>query len=874
MLRSAALLGVLIFPCLAAADDFVPFVIPGEVNPKSAIALPPMPAIKPNGERLVVKGDKFYVGQERFKVWGVNLCFAANFPKHEDARRVAARLAASGVNSVRFHHMDSANYSSGIWDGKEKNKFHPEALERLDYFIDQLAQHGIYANINLHVGRAHSKTLGLHAGVETHDKMIDLFTPELIEMQKQYARELLGHVNQYRKVRYADDAAVGFVEINNENSLFMWSAPEKLPTLPDFYAKILQTKFNAWLKQQFGTTEKIKAAWGKEAVPLGENLLVKDLARATGGKPGWNLEQHSGCAAALKPLNSGKLVGVRIEISKADNETWHIQFNHSGLPVTAAKPYSVSFKARADAARSITYSVGMAHDPWGPLGLHGNANLTTDWKTFHVGFTPTADDKNARLNFQLSGNPAAVEIADVVFQEGGGQGLVEGESLETGTIAVFPTTEPKLRMIDRMKFMAELERAYYSGMRDFLRQELGVKAPITGTIVFGPLGMWAQQDMDFIDAHAYWKHPHFPRRPWDPNDWIVEQKAMVDSAERSTLPTLAASRLAGKPYTVSEYNHPAPNDYQAECVPLLAAFGGAQDWDGVWFFAYSHNQDWDKPSFDSFFDMRSNPAKWGFMLPGGILFKRSYQSERRTFVLDKTGDRADLALLQAKYHLNMAGAAGVKLRDIFGASAQPINVSLTPVATRSNTPPEDIEMRCGMDELLRSNEETLREILPKPKALAGWLANDDDSAGKCFAGANYLAEFVCATGPEKKATNSQHPAFAMGVSLDGQNIFRTKSYLIAICGRCENTDMKFSADRRTVGTNWGHGPVRIEAITVEIPTPRHIRKQPAKLFALGPDGVPTGEVPLIKGDKNKNSSDHWEIGPKYGTMWYWLRWED
>ena len=71
---------------------------------------------------------------------------------------------------------------------------------------------------------------------------------------------------------------------------------------------------------------------------------------------------------------------------------------------------------------------------------------------------------------------------------------------------------------------------------------------------------------------------------------------MSDDPAGATLFPLAASRLAGKPFTVSEYNHSAPNDYQAECIPQLASFAAAQAWDGVWVYSYAHDAAiWDDP---------------------------------------------------------------------------------------------------------------------------------------------------------------------------------------------------------------------------------------------------------------------------------------
>src|ERR1035437_7076012 len=144
---------VLLACTFARAQTFGPFVIPATQNPKSLIAFEAKP-IAVDSRRLVAKDGHFYVGGERVRIWGVNLCFAANFPTHADAERLAARLAAFGINSVRHHHMDGTVYPGGVWDPADERKLSAEAIDRLDYLMDQLARRGIYSNLNLHVSRA------------------------------------------------------------------------------------------------------------------------------------------------------------------------------------------------------------------------------------------------------------------------------------------------------------------------------------------------------------------------------------------------------------------------------------------------------------------------------------------------------------------------------------------------------------------------------------------------------------------------------------------------------------------------------------------------------------------------------------------------
>ncbi len=147
----------------AAGQDFVPFAIPARISAGQPVWVTDFQPIETRSERLTA-AEHFRRGGRDVRLWGVNLCFGADFPTHEDAPYVAERLAAAGVNTVRCHHMDTSRWPHGIWNAKDGKTIEPQALDRLDYFINELAKRGIFVNLNLHVGRAHSQYLGLPAG--------------------------------------------------------------------------------------------------------------------------------------------------------------------------------------------------------------------------------------------------------------------------------------------------------------------------------------------------------------------------------------------------------------------------------------------------------------------------------------------------------------------------------------------------------------------------------------------------------------------------------------------------------------------------------------------------------------------------------------
>ena len=76
------------------------------------------------------------------------------------------------INCVRLHFMDTwyKNFmderKQGILadDAETQRKLSPEQLDKLDYLIAALKKHGIYVNMNLHVGRTLDERDGLPGG--------------------------------------------------------------------------------------------------------------------------------------------------------------------------------------------------------------------------------------------------------------------------------------------------------------------------------------------------------------------------------------------------------------------------------------------------------------------------------------------------------------------------------------------------------------------------------------------------------------------------------------------------------------------------------------------------------------------------------------
>src|SRR5262245_48256569 len=97
---------------------------------------------------------------------------------------------------------------------------------------------------------------------------------------------------------------------------------------------------------------------------------------------------------------------------------------------------------------------------------------------------------------------------------------------------------------------------------------------------------------------------------------------MVNAPLKSTVVELSRTAFAGKPYTVSETNHPFPSEYGSEGIPILAAYAALQDWDGVFWYTFEPKvSDW-KPVIGDPFDISHDPVKMTQLAAGAMLFVR------------------------------------------------------------------------------------------------------------------------------------------------------------------------------------------------------------------------------------------------------------
>jgi hypothetical protein len=98
---------------------------------------------------------------------------------------------------------------------------------------------------------------------------------------------------------------------------------------------------------------------------------------------------------------------------------------------------------------------------------------------------------------------------------------------------------------------------------------------------------------------------------------------MVDDPGFSTVVQLSRSAVEGKPYIVSETNHPFPSEFVCEGIPILGAYASLQDWDGIFYYTLEHvdPERW-YSYYSGSFGMGMDPVKMPGMAATGLMFLR------------------------------------------------------------------------------------------------------------------------------------------------------------------------------------------------------------------------------------------------------------
>nr|MCR4580171.1 hypothetical protein [Treponema sp.] len=545
---------------------------------------------------------------KRIRIFGTNL---SEFPTKKDAADYAKVLANQGYNCVRFHHTD-ADWTNCFIKRNENGKasFNEEAFDRFDYFFAELKKNGIYSNINFLTGRNIKAVDGYRSEIDSYSDRksshaLGFWDSDALEDQKKYAETILNHINPYTGLAYKDDPAVAIVEINNENGLLMAYTTSWLECIDGYYWNELEDKFNSWLKANNYSYDKLAASFNRTMTE--SEVLIDNNSQ-------FQLEEHQGGRAKVFEKD-----GVRnIAIQENGKLGWHVQYKYPHLNIKNDDILTLKFSIKAKKDCTISLSFTQDHSPWDFAGFYRKLNLTKEYVDYEITITDLLEDPDLRLCFSdmgfLKGNSISIKNCSLIkggqveYVKKGYKYTEADKSVKLPHFEEYKTLPKELKNI-YMAFLHSQESQYWTSMKDFVRNDIGSQALIMGTALTCSTP-YLQSVFDIIDSHAYWNHPVFPGRDWDNSDFYVWNKTQTQAKDDNRLFDLASQRVFGKPFSVSEYDHPYPNQYSGEGPLMLSSFASYQDWDCIFTFCSSvFTKNNRKVKITGFFDQTGNPAK-------------------------------------------------------------------------------------------------------------------------------------------------------------------------------------------------------------------------------------------------------------------------
>jgi hypothetical protein len=182
-----------------------------------------------------------------------------------------------------MHKFSYPTGQMGIGDPNDSTRMDPRGLDRLDYFVSKLKEHGVY------FGWSHSYGFKVVPGdrkrLLAYDEIASSlkgntyafihFAEDVQDLMIDMVVNLLKHKNPYTGKTYADEPALCFLELQNEDDIFFYTSEKAFNACPTYKKRFLE-RFAAWLKERHGSQEKLQSAW-EDALKPGETLADANI---------------------------------------------------------------------------------------------------------------------------------------------------------------------------------------------------------------------------------------------------------------------------------------------------------------------------------------------------------------------------------------------------------------------------------------------------------------------------------------------------------------------------------------------------------------------------------------------------------------------
>ncbi|HPB10155.1 MAG TPA: hypothetical protein PLU38_04700 [Kiritimatiellia bacterium] len=388
------------------------------------------------------------------------------------------------------------------------------------------------------------------------------------------------------------------------------------------------------------------------------------------------------------------------------------------------------------------------------------------------------------------------------------------------------------------RFVADTEARMVARMKAFLREEIGCRALISnyncGTH-YTTLQPVREALYDYVDDHFYVDHPNFLDKRW-----ALPSRCGNENPLRTgcTVPCgVAFTRLANKPFTVSEYNFSGPGMYRGVGGIMTGAMGALQDWSALWRFAYSHRLEnmFSSEGFAGYFDVATDPLSQASDRASICLFLRrdlAPATPRAAIHLVPRPDGHGAALPEAARSVAPAWRTAAWHAQVgtYAATA--------PLATWRLLPESDA-YATGTVTCAASLTNAVGPLVIDPARGAFTLDTERTMGG--FAEEGRIAAGALTV------TLRGAPATVWVSALDDQPVVRGRRLLLTHLTDVQNSGVKYADAARKILLSWGKTPYLVRAGQAEIElTVRH--PETYTVYALATSGRRLGQVPARVSD--------------------------
>jgi len=391
------------------------------------------------------------------------------------------------------------------------------------------------------------------------------------------------------------------------------------------------------------------------------------------------------------------------------------------------------------------------------------------------------------------------------------------------------------------RFVQERELAFAARMKALVRDELGCLAPLTslnGTTY--PLAYMQVRAAayDYADDHFYVDHPTFLETSWQLPSSLNNRNPLKDAS--LGVQNCVARRLFDRPYTLTEYNFSGPGRYRGVGGMATGATGAAQDWGGIWRFAWSHGEAGiTKPQTKTmgYFDVSGDPLSLAAERAAICLFlRRDLPSLERAYiarippatVAGPVSGNAESLIFPCRWagwHAQLGYVVSNAVPDgAIDAGAYPGVKSVSDVAVRTALG-YGSEVPAGVGGALDIDSATGSFRLNTPRTSGGFAETGGIDAGAVAFELEGAAATVWAS------------------SLDGKPLATSGHMLLTHLTDVQNTNITYGDDTLKTVLNWGNLPHLMRTGRAYV----RMRLAPGSfaVHALAPDGSRVRAVPCF-----------------------------